>query len=126
MPRRKKEGGAPAFRSVDRMIGEAEREYMTGRPRQSWLRMEQAGEAPKRIKIGAQRVAWLESEILAWMRSRAAMRDAEQAEDAEPQAEEEDDEEEQQQPRPRRRRRQKPSVSDDDVEAEPCRRLPAE
>jgi predicted DNA-binding transcriptional regulator AlpA len=75
MPSRRRKDVLLDFTPADRFIGEAEREYMTDCPRQSWLRLEQTGQAPKRIKFGAQRVAWLESEILAWMRARAAERD---------------------------------------------------
>ena len=35
-------------------------------------RMEKRGEFPKRRQISPNRVAWLESEILAWMESRPA------------------------------------------------------
>ena len=36
----------------------------------TWWRMEKRVEAPKRRQISPGRVGWLESEILAWMKSR--------------------------------------------------------
>lgn len=33
-------------------------------------RLEKAGEFPKRIKIGAGRVIWKQSEIIAWLKSK--------------------------------------------------------
>ncbi|MEQ8327803.1 MAG: AlpA family phage regulatory protein [Parvibaculum sp.] len=39
-------------------------------------RLEAAGQFPKRIKLGANRVVWLLSEIEAWLDARIALRDA--------------------------------------------------
>lgn len=39
-------------------------------------RLEAAGQFPKRVRLGTGRVAYVESEILAWIASRIAARDA--------------------------------------------------
>ena len=39
-------------------------------------RLEAAGQFPKRIKVGQNRVVWLLSEIEAWLDARIALRDA--------------------------------------------------
>jgi prophage regulatory protein len=59
----------------DRLVFEAERAALTGYARQWWFEMEKQGRAPKRIKLGPRRVGWLLSELDAWIRERAAMRD---------------------------------------------------
>ena len=38
-------------------------------------RLEAAGKFPKRIPLGAHRVAWLQEEVLAWIAERVALRD---------------------------------------------------
>lgn len=38
-------------------------------------RLERAGKFPKRIRLGANRVGWLEHEIDAWIEARAAERE---------------------------------------------------
>lgn len=43
-------------------------------------RLEKAGDFPKRIQVGPQRVGWLESEINEWIEGRAALRDTPTAE----------------------------------------------
>jgi prophage regulatory protein len=35
-------------------------------------RLEKAGKFPKRIKIGAGRVVWMQSEVVAWLESKRA------------------------------------------------------
>lgn len=40
---------------------------------QLW-RLEKVGKFPKRVRVGAQRYAWLESEIDAWLAERASAR----------------------------------------------------
>jgi prophage regulatory protein len=55
---------------------EPEREAITGYGRNTWWKKEQEGTVPKRIKLGPRRVGWLLSELEAWVRQRAAMRDA--------------------------------------------------
>lgn len=44
--------------------------------RQHLLRLEKRGRFPRRIRLGANRVAWLKSEVLAWIDERVAERDA--------------------------------------------------
>ncbi|MDB2423363.1 AlpA family phage regulatory protein [Paracoccaceae bacterium] len=38
------------------------------------LRLENAGEFPKRVRIGANRVAWLQSEVDEWLKNKLAAR----------------------------------------------------
>ena len=38
-------------------------------------RLERVGDFPKRVKLGANRIAWVESEIDAWIRERSDARD---------------------------------------------------
>lgn len=38
-------------------------------------RLEAAGQFPRRVRLGACRVAWLEEEVLAWIDERLAIRD---------------------------------------------------
>ena len=45
--------------------------------RQHVGRLERAGKFPRRVKVGELRVAWLESEVEAWIKARVAERDAE-------------------------------------------------
>jgi len=54
----------------DRFILQSERRQMTGISDVSWWRMEKSNKAPKRRQISPGRVAWLESEIVAWMETR--------------------------------------------------------
>jgi prophage regulatory protein len=37
-------------------------------------RLERAGQFPRRVQVGAGRVAWLESEVEAWIAAKAAAR----------------------------------------------------
>lgn len=78
-----KKGTAPNYAPPDRMVGEAERRLITRYSRQQWWRLEQAGQAPRRIQLGANKIGWLESELLAWIREKAAQRD-QRAMEAEP------------------------------------------
>lgn len=55
----------------DRIVREPERRKITGPSSTTWWRLEQRGEAPKRIQIGPNMVGWLESELLEWVRERA-------------------------------------------------------
>ena len=66
----------PKFDDADRIVLEPERKAITGLGRQQWWRKEQEGTAPKRIKLGARRVGWLLSELLAWRGERVALRAA--------------------------------------------------
>jgi prophage regulatory protein len=45
----------------------------TGRSRSAIYRAMEAGEFPQKISLGANCVAWLESEIQAWMKARIAL-----------------------------------------------------
>jgi prophage regulatory protein len=39
-------------------------------------RLENAGKFPKRVRLGANRVGWIEQEVLEWLSERIAERDA--------------------------------------------------
>ncbi|KAB2943074.1 MAG: AlpA family phage regulatory protein [Hyphomicrobium sp.] len=39
-------------------------------------RLEQAGQFPKRVRLGANRVGWIEQEVMAWLEERISRRDA--------------------------------------------------
>jgi prophage regulatory protein len=54
----------------DRFIFKPERRKMTGVSHPTWWRMEKRGEAPKCRQISPGRVAWFESELLEWMKTR--------------------------------------------------------
>ncbi len=58
--------------NVDRIVREPERRQITGRSPASWWRDEQAGKAPRRIRIGDNAVGWKLSALLAWVESRQA------------------------------------------------------
>ena len=60
---------------TDRLISSATVVRLTGLSRMSVWRLEKAGKFPRRVKIGERRVAWLLSEVLAWMAERLAERD---------------------------------------------------
>jgi prophage regulatory protein len=47
--------------------------------RQHVGRLERAGKFPKRVKVGENRVAWLESEVEDWIAARVAERDRPEA-----------------------------------------------
>lgn len=56
------------------IIREGERFRKTHISRVHWWRLEKAGQVPKRIALGVNRVGWLKSEIDAWIRERAEAR----------------------------------------------------
>ncbi len=56
---------------LDRFLREPEVARLTGLSRATRWRMERRGQFPRRRQISANGVAWLESEILTWMRERA-------------------------------------------------------
>ena len=58
-------------RGLDRFLGEIEVARITDLSRTTRWRLERDGRFPKKRHISAKRVAWLESEILEWMESRA-------------------------------------------------------
>lgn len=54
----------------DRFLSDKQVGEMTGLGRTKRWHLERANEFPRRRRISEQRVAWLESEVLEWMRSR--------------------------------------------------------
>ena len=55
----------------DRFVREAERKLITGLGRVTWWRLEREGLVPRRRKLSANAVGWLESELLQWVHERA-------------------------------------------------------
>lgn len=55
---------------IDRVVREAERLKITGRSRATWWLDEKSGNAPKRIRIGANAVGWRLSELMEWLQTR--------------------------------------------------------
>jgi prophage regulatory protein len=64
------DGEAPS-----RLVREPERFHLTQLSRTQCWRLERQGKFPKRIPISERSVAWLESEVLAWIDGRARERD---------------------------------------------------
>jgi prophage regulatory protein len=62
----------PANEHAIRFIRDAEVRHRTGLSRSTIWRLEQADRFPARRKISARAVAWLESEVERWIRSRGA------------------------------------------------------
>ena len=58
-----------------RLITRAELSQIVPYTGQHILRLERTGKFPRRIKVGANRVAWLLSEVEAWVAARVAERD---------------------------------------------------
>lgn len=58
-----------------RIVREPQRARMTGLSRSTWWRLERAGETPRRVPLGKNSVGWLEHELEAWLRARAARRE---------------------------------------------------
>lgn len=56
---------------LDRFLGEAEVEQTTDLSRTTLWRQEREGRFPKRRHISANRIAWLRSEIIEWMKTRS-------------------------------------------------------
>jgi prophage regulatory protein len=54
----------------DRLIRQPEVSAITGKDRITIWRDEREGRFPNRVKIGKRAIAWHESEILAWVKSR--------------------------------------------------------
>jgi prophage regulatory protein len=65
------------------LVSKKELKSMCGIPysAQHIQRLEHAGQFPKRIRLGRNRVAWLLSEVEAWIDERLATRDTEQGQD---------------------------------------------
>lgn len=55
---------------IDRIIREAERYLITQRSPAQWWRDERDGNAPRRIRLGANAVGWRLSQLTAWLDSR--------------------------------------------------------
>ncbi len=62
------------IRNSDRVLRKPEVLYRVGLSDVSIWRKERAGDFPKRLKLGANSVGWLESEIESWLANRAAAR----------------------------------------------------
>jgi len=58
----------------ERLIRKPELLLMIGLSDSSIWRMEKAGKFPGRIQLGGNSVAWFESEILEWLKDKAAAR----------------------------------------------------
>lgn len=58
-----------------RLITRAEVSEIVPYTGQHILRLEKAGKFPRRIRVGPNRVAWLLSEVEAWVAARVAERD---------------------------------------------------
>jgi len=59
-----------------RLIRERERARITGVPRSTWYLKMQQGLAPKPVPLGKHAVAWVESELVEWVETQIARRDA--------------------------------------------------
>lgn len=59
---------------TERLIGRDELLRIVPYTMQQIYRKEKDGTFPKRVRIGANRVAWVESEVQAWMDDRLASR----------------------------------------------------
>jgi prophage regulatory protein len=57
------------------ILRRAEVERATGLPRSTIYEMMATGRFPKPVRLGARSVGWIESEVLAWQRSRITARD---------------------------------------------------
>jgi prophage regulatory protein len=55
---------------IERLLKKSEVEQLTSLSASEIVRQEKAGTFPKRIKIGAQRSAWVGSEIDAWIQAK--------------------------------------------------------
>jgi prophage regulatory protein len=61
---------------LERLITRHELRQMVPYTPQHILRLEKDGKFPRRVQLGANRVAWLLSEVEAWVATRVAERDA--------------------------------------------------
>ncbi len=71
-----KTNSPPSGANPDRVLREREVLAISGRSRAQRWRDERAGKFPRRIQLGPNAVAWLESEIYAWLAARANERGA--------------------------------------------------
>jgi prophage regulatory protein len=53
------------------IVRERQRAAITGLSRATWWRMEKAGEAPRRVKLGARAVGWVRGELEDWISQRS-------------------------------------------------------
>lgn len=67
---------ATGDRSQERLIDRDELLAMVPYTIQHIYRKEKAGTFPRRVRIGHNRVAWVLSEVMDWMRARMAERDS--------------------------------------------------
>jgi prophage regulatory protein len=65
-----------------RILRGHEVEHLTGIGESARNRMEAADQFPRRVKITAKAVGWIEGEILAWVKGRMALRDELEAQEA--------------------------------------------
>ncbi|WP_339860805.1 helix-turn-helix transcriptional regulator [Paremcibacter congregatus] len=56
--------------TINRIIREKERRYLTGVPTASWWRLEKSGDAPKGFKIGVASKGYLLKDIESWIASK--------------------------------------------------------
>ena len=59
-------------RDLDRFLGETEVARITNLSRTTRWRLEREGRFPKKRHISANRIGWLQSEIIEWIESRAS------------------------------------------------------
>ena len=74
IPHHPTEGLAPRTMSC-RLITRAELSQIVPYTGQHILRLEKSGKFPRRVRVGANRVAWLLSEVEAWGAARVSERD---------------------------------------------------
>lgn len=60
----------PSHAALERFLSMREVVTLTTYSRPSIYRLEAAGKFPKRLKIGDNKIAWRESDVLAWFASR--------------------------------------------------------
>ena len=66
---------SPQMLNASRLITKRELCHIVPYSAQHILRLEKRGKFPRRIQVGANRVAWLLSEVEQWIAARAAERD---------------------------------------------------
>jgi prophage regulatory protein len=71
-----KQSPRQAIAAHDRFVRNPERIAITAVPTSSWYLLQDQGLAPRPVKIGERSVAWLLSELLAWVEAQCAARDA--------------------------------------------------
>jgi prophage regulatory protein len=64
--------------SADRIVSSRERRELIPYSDMHVWRLEQAGQFPQRIRLGANRVGWSLKELQDWIQSRIAQRDAQE------------------------------------------------